>query len=443
MVAGLQWDGRSGFITADAYLYGQNSPVAAIPHTGSATYDVSIGGIAMPAGTSMQSFNGIGSLRADFASGSLKTIGLYQTHAFVNSYPASLANGFGEVAGSGNWSGNARLSGNSFDGSISFDGALASSGTMKGGFFGPALENVGAVIKADLGGGGKLVATVYGAPGADISAAQNGLAALTEPTTLQGMVSSYDVTPSVSPPTSSSLGDTIEVRYDPTTNNYVVRSTLPGSTRPEVSILNADRSAAESNGKFNVYHGTTYDARVYRTGSTNPEIALTYTSFAQINQTTIVDGRSVTSSRFVTFGGLTPQFQMPKTGIATYSGIVYGEGNDSQFANKALLSGTSRLTTDFGSGATSLSMNILSTDSVSGASRALGTFAYSAPDHGLGTNRFSLNAAYNAGFSGTVIGQFNGLDASEFGATFALRIPANGQSVYDSIFAGLAVGKRD
>lgn len=444
LVAGLAWDGRTGFGTADAYVYGRNTDAAVIPRTGSAYYDVSIGGTAIPAGTAMQSFRGTGSLRAIFDTGSLSTIGTYETRGFIGSAADN-----GTVTGSGNWSGNASLSGSGFDGSIAFNGSLVYSGTLKGSFFGPSLENVGAVAQASSGSGGQLVATLYGTPGTDISGSQAGLTALTEPTTLQAALTAFNNTPDASPSISTSIEDRIEVRYDPTANNYVVRSTLTvgqGQAGPtNATILAADRSVAESNATLDVYHGAGYDARLYRTGSGNPEIALTYTSFAQITQTTTVLGDTVTSTRYVPFGGLTPLFQMPRTGTATYSGVVYGEGKDTQFANSALLSGSSQLTANFATGATSLSMDLVSTDSVSGASRALGSFAYSGAPSCCGpSNRISLVSDHRDGVSGNVIGQFNGPNAAEFGAAFILNIPGNtGNSSDSSAFAGVTVGKRD
>ena len=180
----------------------------------------------------------------------------------------------------------------------------------------------------------------------------------------------------------------------------------------------------------------------------NPEIALTYTSFAEISSTETIRGYKTDVTRYVAFGGRTPEFQMPTTGTATYSGVVYGRGSYGRVSADATLSGTSNLSTDFATGATSLALNLTATDRASGTPYALGTVTYanSVGPGGLTgyRNEFSLTAIGVGLYFSNARLQFNGPNAAEFAASFALNKSGNtGYYGDDWMFTGVAVGKKN
>jgi hypothetical protein len=449
LVAGLQWDGRSATGVADSYVYGQNTSTAAMPRTGSASFDLSLGGIVMPANATMQSLEGRGSLKADFATGAITALGGYTVHDFSST---NLSGGGSAVTGSGTWTGGATVSANGFAGTMTLDGSLTYMGTLKGGFFGPGAEEVGGIMQASSATGGQLIAELHGKRGDDISASQLGLLGLTSTTVLKGSEAQFNYIPDLSPPESTFGYSNIDVTYDPSANSYMIRNTTTGinfgnAIPANVTIAAADRSASESDAKFDVYHGANYDARIYRPGTGNPEIALTYTSFAQFDESGTVDGRTVDASHYVAFGARTPQFQVPTTGTATYSGVVYGRGKDGRFSSDAVLSGSSMLTANFGTGGITMSMDLTSTDRSSGASRALGTAMFSTQNvvcSGCGSPTFSLFATQPGQFTGSATGQFNGPNAAEFAANFLLQISSTtGQAGDSSSFVGVTLGKKD
>jgi hypothetical protein len=440
LVGGLEWDGRSATGVADAFLYGENT--TAMPRTGTASFDVDLGGIVMPNGAAMQSFEGDGSLQADFASGKISTMGAYRTHAFSD---ADMDGQGAATTGTGDWTGSAALSSNdsSFAGTLSLTGALTYSGTLTGGFYGPNADEVGGVVHASQNDGSQLIGTLVGRPGADVSGSQLGLLNLQTTTTLQGTEADYDYSSQISPPDSVYTYGPIAVVYDPKAKSY----TISGTGVPSVDILAADRAASESGASFDVYHGANYDAQVFRPGAGNPQIALTYTSFAKVTMTEQGLGSGQTANRYVVFGGETPGYAMPTSGTATYDGVVYGQGSYGRQSSDAALSGSSALMADFAKGTLTLNMNLTATDRASGTAYALGNFAFGGTIGCQGCDRssflFQANGPAGNDYSGFGNGQFDGPHADEFGATFTLNIdPNTGQAVDISRFAGVTVGKK-
>jgi hypothetical protein len=445
LISGLQWDGRLSMGVADAFLYGNMTSVASMPRSGTASFSANLRGTVMPAGEAMRSISGLGSLKADFATARISGLGSYSTHAFS----ADNLGGYGQATnGNGNWSSNATIGSNSssFSGDFGTTGALTYNGTIKGGFFGPAAEEIGSVVNAGSNDGGLLVAVLGGARGTDISASQQGLLGLTSSTDLQNVSGDFTITSNTSG-RHASVNNTRTVNYDPTSHSYVVKTgpyeTGDQSVRTIANITLTDRNAAESNASFDVYHGTNYDAKIYRPGLGNPEIALTYTSFAHISwrKDEVAYPESIQS--YVAFGGRTPSYQMPTSGSASYSGVLYGEGYLGTTQGAATLSGTSRLNANFATNELALTLNAIATDKASGAAYVLGNFVYAWPE-GYGCTECDRSAFALRSPSGQVVGQFNGPHAEEFAAGFTLNFdPGDGQYTHSSSFAGIAIGKKD
>jgi hypothetical protein len=223
-----------------------------------------------------------------------------------------------------------------------------------------------------------------------------------------------------------------------------------GAAQLSQTLAAADYKVAESTSTFDVYRGADYSARVFKFGSGNPAVALTYASFAEVVRTDTVDGRQVTTHYYVPFGGLTPSFQIPRTGSASYSGVVYGYGRNGATQREASLSGTSTFTADFGAGTGSAVLSLTATDVTDNAQSNLGSFTYSGslagvcPGCGVG-NTFSLRGiGTNVGSNSFLNGMFFGANAAEWGGSFLLYLDSpNGQSATASTYAGVTVGKKN
>ncbi|NCU11582.1 MAG: transferrin-binding protein-like solute binding protein, partial [Sphingomonadaceae bacterium] len=179
-------------------------------------------------------------------------------------------------------------------------------------------------------------------------------------------------------------------------------------------------------------------------GTGNPAIALTYTSFAEITKPVTYAGRASTGTYYIPFGGVTPTFQVPTTGSATYSGVVYGKGGGGTFSDGTNLSGTSTFNVNFGTGSASIIMALIATD---GANPAVnlgnltysGTFGAGCPGCGP-ANRYYLNLS-DPNAIGILHGFFFGPNAAEYGAVFNINYLSGANN--GAVFNGVTVGKKN
>jgi hypothetical protein len=375
----------------------------------------------------------------------------------VNAYTPVASGPPAAALDNGNWTGNATLSSsaNAFAGTFAMDGTTDYSGSLTGRFFGPAAEEVGAVIQASAASGPIAIGSLVGARGAGAGASQTGLLDLTTATALLGSDAQFNTTPALSPTQATILNAGIAITYDPVAKTYQFKSSGPGGPGPvplDRTLSEANRNAAGSNATFTAYQGTGFTARLFNPGPTNPRIALTYTSFAEIVEDVTHDGRATNSQHYVAFGGQTPNFQVPTTGSASYSGVVYGSGRNGLVSNEASLSGTSKFNVNFATNAASMLLDLVATDKVSGVAQDLADITFSGTLGGFcpgGCNRNTFGLPIDPvalpGGSGTMSGQFNGPNAAEFAATFKFDLPASvpGNASSASTFAGATVGKKD
>ena len=145
--AGLLIDRRTSAAQLDAFVYGFETAAAAVPRTGSASFNVTLNGGVLAPGADFQSLSGFGGLNVNLASGAISTLGTYTVSTVL---PVFTLQPPGTTTDSGSWTGNATLSAvaNLFAGTFAMDGTTDYSGDILGQFFGPAAEEVGAVVDA-------------------------------------------------------------------------------------------------------------------------------------------------------------------------------------------------------------------------------------------------------------------------------------------------------
>jgi hypothetical protein len=143
----------------------------------------------------------------------------------------------------------------------------------------------------------------------DVTGLVQGLAALTQTTDLQGRSVEY-----IKSQENTSYGASPSYvylfRYDPATGTYtidtssnsVVRSYWPSF----LTVRATDRSPSQSTAAFDVYKGAEYTTRVLRTGAGNPDIALTYTSFADLTRNDTQPFIVGQAHQYIMFGTRTP-----------------------------------------------------------------------------------------------------------------------------------------
>jgi hypothetical protein len=434
---GRSSSGQAGVTQINDVVFGLATSDAALPRTGQAGYDIHlISSLAQPGATGLKLISGRGELVADFASNTLTTRGtLFE---------------FTAMGLLGNFSGNGTIgaSSNSFAGSLSFSGVGTYSGNMKGRFYGPAADEVGAAFSLLDAGGGVATGTLFGAKDPAITTARVPLAQISTPTDLYGIGVVIDPVPVGQ---AGYILDTT-VRYSPSDGSYKFSSsTFPGNRSVVGTLTAADRVTAGSNASFDTYDSARLDGQLLKPDAANPTIALTYSSLANLTYAGDFNGQSVDYPYFAVFGGRTPSAVLPTTGSASYSGVIVGQGRHYGFSNDASLSGTSTLTANFANSQLSSTLSLIATDRASGTQMAIGTFEARGNINRIfpevPTFLANVTGFSNLAPGGQVYGQLNGTffgpNAEEFGGVFSVGMTDGpGPSANTSQFIGATIGKR-
>ena len=417
----------SDYVTADYILSGAATPVAAMPRTGSADYRVVLHATAMANDYTALPLVGQGILKANFATGALTADGPYLRN---RSYYSAMAGAPG-----GTWHAAATLaaSNSTFSGTFSTTGADSWQGTLEGGFFGATAQDVGAVIQATDAKGELLAGMILGTQQPALAP----LADLGGETVLSADLAFYDSPADGRLPPYRPISNDTTISYDPATRSYRVANwpTVAGS----------ERDPATSTASTDSYAGAGYTAAFQRPGGSGAPIALTYTSFGHITATG-APGSTPAAAVWLAYGQRTPGYMVPTSGTATYSGIAAGQGHDMASGHDVTLSGTSALRANFDRNFVQATLNLVSTDAVTGASRAMDTISGGTGLQDVCTdcNRATFWISLNAGMGGSLTGQFNGPHAEEYSGAFAFEMRGNpGDPANGSAYSGVIAGKRD
>lgn len=448
-------DTRTSLARVDQAIFGFPLAFADVPRTGTASFNVGLSGVAAVVGRSLESLTGGGAVDIDFATGRLTTLGNFQ----ISDRALNSQGGPGVISDSGTWTGSAQMSSsqNAFTGTLALDGTRDFSGNWYGLFFGTGATDIASVLELGSSDGARIAGRLTGQRGTGAGASQTPLRDLTASATLQASNAQHLVTPSLSPSQATAVYGAVTVTYDPANGTYRLRSDPATSNNGGVAIdrtlTQANVDTAASDARFTAYRTPEFAARIFRFDGTNPAITLSYTSFATLTETVQdpLAQRERTVQHFIPFGGQTPAFQMPRTGTANYSGVVFGAGYNGATQRDATLSGTSAFAVNFGAGTASMVLALSATDVLNGATSSLGNVTFGGNlggfcPGGCPTNAFLLTVAPGSGFAsnGSMNGFFYGPNAAEFGAAFKFDVPSpNGQSSSSSTFAGVTVGKRD
>lgn len=212
--------------------------------------------------------------------------------------------------------------------------------------------------------------------------------------------------------------DRLKFDYDASTGNYLVWNNQYGP---------ADSNPAESeNGNFRVFDPVSAwgdTLTVLTNSANNSQIVLSYLSYGlyvPVNGPGVFNQPEVIA--FI-FGTESPAGNMPRTGSATYQGIVDGVAFDGSAAlQQGLRGSTGSLSVNFATGSVSTSLALRATG-FTGALSGGGTI-------GAGTSHFdgSLTGTLNGnGATGSFLGGFYGPNAAEAGYVFnaATGSPSN------------------
>jgi hypothetical protein len=425
--------------------FGFVTRAALVPKAGFAGYDVSLDGalINPTAATNarLSEITGAGLIGVNFATGTISAFGsIYNATTNGSSSPL------------GNFSGSATLgSGTSnFSGTLSLTGKTAYSGSFQGNLYGPTVSEIGAVFSANGSDGTTIAGAMTGLNNPARLDPIATLAGLKAPTNFSTLEAAYEsgYLNGGQPLIVSGTGVT-QIGYDPASSTYTITGTSPGFSslvNPlNVTLSPANRDSAKDEPAFTAYSGSNFSARVFNSGNANPVLQLTYVSFVEVSQTGANSTANATYpvDHFLVYG--LPTQQMPITGSAAYTGVVYGKGNaplavDGHYPD-ITVGGTGQLTANFGTGAVAATLN-LTTNPTTASAQALANVVMNGKISGA---NFAVSTPYGVSpapaANGSMTGAFYGPTANEVGATFAVTTvaPASSQAVN---VTGVFVGKK-
>lgn len=424
----LQHNSTSGdrqITSFTTFAYGLDTPVGGVPRSGTGTFNTDVLGLESLPGSEPALFQGRGRFDVDFLNG------VFSTQTSVTR--TGLISGQGITGGGLDLAGGGTLSASTggFAGDVVYrSGSTLVSGQLNGRFYGPNAQEIGASFAGAASDGTAFNGSLTGQRDATLSATNISFAQLVTPqlfyadaTTLTVRTPRNGGTPTIS-------------NYPGLLGNGVSRSQFNDKTSGNVSfgpptslLAGGDYTVAAivpGDANFTTYARTIADQptklELYKTGSANKELALTYASFGRYS--TSVDSDPIQSEIdrvFFVYGFNTPSGLFAnRTGTASYSGVAYGAG---AAPSGALLdvTGTTRMTVDFGS--QSLSGNLALAGRGNGASIDYGAFNFSGKLFAFQSQGTASIARAGASPVGSMLINFYGPAADEAAGIFQLRVP--------------------
>lgn len=407
------------------FAYGLDTPPGGVPRSGNGTFNTDVFGLETLPGSEPAIFQGRGRFDVDFMNG------VFSTQTSVTR--TGLISGNGIVGGGIDLTGGGTLSASS--GGFSGDIVYRSGGTQLGGqiagrFYGPNAQEIGASFAGSASDGTSFNGSLTGQRDSTLTAANTSLAQLVTPqlfyadsTTLTVRTPRNGGAPAISDyPGLLGNGVSRSQFTDKTSGNVSFgppSSNLAGGDYTVTSIVTGDAN-------FTTYNRTIASQptklELYKTGSANKELALTYASFGRYS--TSVDSDPVQSEVdrvFFVYGFNTPSGLFAnRTGTASYAGVAYGAGAD---PSGALLdvTGTTQMTVDFGS--QSLSGNLALAGRNNAASIDYGAFAFSGKLFSYQSQGTATIARTGGSSIGSMLVNFYGPSGNEAAGIFRLRVP--------------------
>lgn len=421
------------------FVYGLDTPASAVPRIGTASWTIDVFGLASTPGYEPRTFEGSGTFSADLGNG------VFSAHAYTTETGLLSGNGItgggvdvtaaGHLAsGDGQFSGNALYSGT--------NGRIA--GSINGRFFGPGAQEIGAAF----GGSNADGATFAGAfTGRRDAATQLVNQTLTNLVTNQLFYTrEADLTYTsfdndVSPPQvrSTTMISQFNQQNAETFSYGPGRSDLPGGA------WTATAQVASTDPNFTSYKKTFAGQDVfldlYKPGSGNTELALTYASFGRW-RSSAHNGVVTTADRvYFAYGLETPGNLLDaKTGKAHYAGVAYGAAANQTTHAQYDVKGTSSFDVDFSAQSLAATLALKGTSTVGGTDLDFGSFTFNGK---LGSYTGETVATYVVGTGqyGSLSTRFYGPDGEEVAGPFTLTVPA-GRPGEQTYVVGVAAAKR-
>jgi hypothetical protein len=395
--------GDKADFTFDAFTYGAATPLSAVPRTGAAVYSVDLLG-SLEDGIPV-ALSGSGTFQADFGTGQIATSGTIIKTSIQT----------GGTLGTSSFSGSGTISSaaNAFNGSFSYFDFGQFNGSLQGRFYGPAGQEVGMVWRATQSDGRVAAGTLTGRQDATAKGSNFTLTDLRYSQVFSG-------------PMASQQGrSATTLAYDASNKSFTYHDVFAG----DLTYLPGDKVASLSDAKFDAYEhqagdGTLYRLSLYKPGTGNPELSLTYSSFGAWGRPPSGGTYPASISNHYFVWGVTVDPNLfPRTGTAHYDGVIYGDAHASSGGAPTVyeLGGKSSFDVDFAHLGFTGRLDFTGRDLATNAVSNLGSYSF---DRGY-VSGSGLSADISDGTH--TLGYFDGLlfgsAATELGGTFVVRFP--------------------
>ena len=232
------------------------------------------------------------------------------------------------------------------------------------------------------------------------------------------------------------------VHYDSASGTYVFND---GSSN--ISFSRSEYVSSKSSAAYSYYVDTTTGAtlKLLNQSATNPIIALTYVTYGK--WTAAPQPPIVRNDNYVVFGSITPASAVPRSGSASYNFVLNGtyQLDGAPVGRKTYaLGGSGRLTADFATATTGLTLTPVGTNTSNGSQIQFGTltgagFIDASTSSWNATSRTRAADGTKTLFSSN--GNFFGPSANEIGGVFTLTQTLGTQTI--GAGAGAMVGRRN
>jgi len=262
------------------------------------------------------------------------------------------------------------------------------------------------------------------------------LADATASTTLATQAATYQFSRpgNASIPTLQSQASSMEISYDPTNQTYTLRGApVIGSTTTITQSFGPSDAVSGLPGRYENITTTGSQTDVRKLG-TSLTPSLTYTTYGSwlVGSTTSTDQTFATV--YFTYGIPTKTSDMPKTGSASYTLQIAGEGSLPVLGSGTLTANFAASTVDV-----SLGLKAIETSRPGTTPYDLATVTGSGTIGAAGSNPGFTSSLAGGGYSGSLNGVFYGPQAAEVGGAFAITTSGGGMGP----IAGVVVGKKN
>lgn len=417
------------------FVYGLNTPAAAMPRSGRANFNIDVFGISSVPGYEPSVLQGRGLFDVDFISG------VFSTKTYLTE--TALLTG-DQIVGGGielNGSGLLSASDAAFSGYVTADSRNARlSGSLSGRFYGPGADEVGASFSATNSAGASFTGSFTGQRGSG-PAVNLALTNLVAPQSFYGAGTILDVGridgDSAAQVRHYHAGGTFHERLNGTFAYSPGLSNMPGGEFTPDSIV----SSGDPN--FTAYEKTFGDRTVrlelFKIGSANTQLALTYSTLGRWRSIEQTGVWTTAQNQHFVYGLETPaRLMAARTGTARYEGVVYGAGGNATTGAEYDVRGTSVFNIDFSHQTYdgSLSLN---------GRNGAGTFDFGRYDFAGRLASYLKDSTAPLTYRGDPVGEINtrfyGPTGEEIGGGFHVYVPESVQAGR-TLIGGVTIARR-